>query len=82
MQTNLDYKLEEGLNPRELEKEQIRHLMNIIADEILIGKFDFDIGTNRIENQIQKGESLPMEHVRAYRMVKEEVLYNWLKYIQ
>ncbi|MBX2982565.1 MAG: HNH endonuclease [Flavobacteriales bacterium] len=82
LQTNLDYKLEEGLNPRELEKEQIRHLMNIIADEILIGKFDFDIGTNRIENQIQKGESLPMEHVRAYRMVKEEVLYNWLKYIQ
>lgn len=82
LETNLDYKLEEGLNPRQLEKSQIMQLMNIIAEEILIGKFDFDIGTYRIENKIQSGEKLPLEHVRAYRMVKEEILYSWLKYIE
>ncbi len=82
LNTSIDYKLEEGKNPRELEKEQIMNLMNIIAEELLIGKFDLDIGTYRIENQIQKGELLPMEHVRAYRMLKEEILYSWLKYIE
>ena len=74
--------MEEGGNPRELEKEQILNLMNIIAEELFIGKFDSDIGTNRIENRIQSGENLPLDHIRAYRMSKEEILYNWLRYIQ
>lgn len=82
LDTALDYKLEEGKNPRELEKSQIMGLMNVIAEELLVGKFDFDIGTYRIENKIQKGESLPMEHVRVYRMLKEEILYSWLKYVE
>lgn len=38
----LDHGMEEGNNPRELEKEQILELMNIIADEIYIGKFNPD----------------------------------------
>ena len=45
LDTPLDYGIEEGNNPRELEKEQILELMNIIADEIYVGKFDPDIGT-------------------------------------
>lgn len=77
----LSYKFEEGLNPRQLEKEQTVHLMNIIADELLIGKFDLEIGTNRIENRIQAGEELNWNHVAGYRMMKEEILYNWLHYI-
>lgn len=81
-ETPLNYRLEEGENPRDLEKEQILNLMNIIAEEIFISKYDSDIGTNRIENRIQGGENLPMEHVKAFRMSKEEILYNWLKYLQ
>ena len=81
LDTNIDYKLEEGKNPRDLEKKQIVRLMNIIADKILIGKFDFDLGTNRIENKIQQGESIDWNHVVGYRMMKEEILYAWLHYI-
>jgi hypothetical protein len=81
LETPISFKLEEGVNPRSLEKSQIVHLMNIIAEEIFIGKFDFEIGTAQLESKIQKNESLPLEHMRAYRMAKEEILYNWLKYL-
>lgn len=77
----ISHKLEEGSNPRSLEKAQIVHLMNIIAEEIFIDQFDLDIGTSQIESKIQKGEDIPLEHVRAYRMAKEEIMYNWLKYL-
>jgi len=81
LDTPIAYLLEEGENPREIEKEQILNLMNIIADEIFLGKFDLDLGTYRIENRIQKGEDIPESHLIAYRMSKEEILYNWLRYI-
>ncbi len=82
LDTHINYRLEEGENPRYLEEEQILTLMNIIAEEIFIGKFDPDIGTYRIENRVQKGEDIPDSHLRAYRMSKEEILYNWLRYIE
>jgi hypothetical protein len=81
LETAINYQLENGENPREMEKEQILELMNIIAEEIYIGKYDNDIGTNRIENRLQAGETLPLKHVRAFRMSKEEILWNWLKYV-
>lgn len=81
LETNIDYKLEEGKNPRELEKSQIVRLMNIIADNILVGKYDFEIGTYKIENKIQNQENIDWNHVVAYRMMKEEVVYTWLHYI-
>lgn len=82
LETNIDYKLEEGLNPRDLEKKQIVRLMNIIAEKLLIGKYDFEVGTHRLENKIQQGdETLDWNHVAAYRMLKEEIIYTWLGYI-
>jgi len=82
LETPIDFKLDEGENPRQLEATQITALMNIIAEEIFIGKFDTDIGTSQIENKIQKGENIPLEHIVAFRMSKEEIIYNWLRYIQ
>jgi len=81
LETPISHKLEEGTNPRSLEKTQIVSLMNIIAEEIFIDKFDLDLGTSRIENKIQKNEDIPLEHVRAFRMGKEEIMYNWLKFL-
>ncbi|WP_295334361.1 HNH endonuclease domain-containing protein [Flavobacterium sp.] len=81
LETPISHKLEEGNNPRSLEKEQIVQLMNIIAEEIYIGKFDLEIGTSRLESKIQNDGEIPMEHMRAYRMGKEEIMYNWLKYL-
>ncbi len=79
--TPINHKLEEGENPRVLEKEQITELMNMIADEIFINKFDLELGTYRIENKIQQGEEVPLPHLRGCRMSKEEIMYNWLRYV-
>ena len=80
----INYKAEEGLNPRILEKEQGIKICNIIAEEILIGKFDDDKGTYRIENTIAsgRGDDITDEHLIACRIFKEEVMYNWVKYLQ
>ncbi len=80
--TPLNYGVETGENPRELEMTQIIKLMNLIAEEVYIGKFDPEIGTDKIESRLQKGENFAHNHLRAFRMSKEEVLYNWLRYIQ
>lgn len=81
LDTPIGFKLEEGENPRGLEMKQIVHLMNIIAEEIFIGKFDLELGTSQIESKIQKNEDIPFEHLRAFRMAKEEIIYSWLKYL-
>lgn len=82
LSTPLNFGEESGENPRELEMNQIIKLMNVIAEEIYVGKFDPDVGTDKIESRLQKGENYALEHLCAYRMSKEEVLYNWLRYIQ
>lgn len=82
LETPLDHLSESGENPRELETSQLIQLMNLIAEEIYIDKFDTDIGTDKIESRLQKGDQFPLNHLRAFRMSKEEVIYNWLRYIQ
>lgn len=81
LETPINWRMEEGENPRQLEREQILRLMNLIADELFIDKFDPDTGTDKIENRIQNGEVFPHAHLRAYRMSKEEIIYNWLQYV-
>lgn len=84
LKKNLNYLLDEGLNPRVLERNQLIQLCNSIADEFLVGKFDDSIGINQIERKITdgKGDSIPDDHLIAYRIVKEEVMYNWIKYLE
>lgn len=78
--TPIDYKSDEGLNPRILEKEQIIKLCNIIAETVLIGKYNKDIGTYRLENKIvdKKDASISDDHLVACRLFKEEIMYNWV----
>jgi len=82
LDTPLNYRIEEGENPRELEKEQILHLMNLIAEKLYVGQFDPSIGTSRVENRLQKGEDIPEPHLRAYRLAREEILYSWLRFVK
>lgn len=79
--TPINYRFEEGENPRAVETAQIVRLMNLIAEAIYIGKYDHEIGTDKIESRMQKGEVFKHAHLRAYRMSKEEIIYNWLKYV-
>jgi len=82
LETPLNHLLEEGENPRELERSQIVKLMNLIAEELYLGKFDESIGTDKLENRLRKGDQLPLDHIRAYRISKEEIVYNWLQYVR
>lgn len=80
----INYKIDEGLNPRMLEKEQLIRLCNILADSVLVDKYDTEIGTYRIENTIASGSGnhIPDDHLVAYRFFKEEIMYNWIQLIK
>jgi hypothetical protein len=84
LNTPIDHRSDEGMNPRELEINQCIGLLNILAEEIYINKFNPEIGVSQIENKILKGQDATIfdDHLIAYRMSKEEVMYNWLVYIK
>ena len=81
LQTPINYRAEEGENPRIVECKQILRLMNLIADVLYVDKFDSEVGTDKIESKLQKGEIPKLDHLRAFRMSKEEVIYNWLQLV-
>jgi len=82
LETPLNHRLDEGQNPRELEKEQILKLMNVVSKHVLEPHFDGNLGTSKIENRVQKGEDISDGHLRAIRMVREEILYSWLRFVR
>lgn len=83
LSTRMDHKEEQGENPRTLEVEQLTRLMNIIQKEIVDSQYDTSIGTSRLEKHVQEGKKvIPGGHLRAARMLKEEVLYGWLDYVR
>lgn len=83
LKTNISYKSDEGMNPRELEIVQIVELLNIIADVIYVNKFNPEIGVYRIEQKIidKKDTDITDDHLIAFRISKEEIVYNWLLYL-
>ena len=83
LSTKMDYKTEDGRNPRELEIYQISKLLSLITDVLYVGKFNQEIGLNRIESRIVDGKDSDItdEHLIAYRMSKEEILYAWTPYL-
>ena len=83
LKTPIDFKTDEGLNPREIEINQIVKLLNIFAEKIYINKFNPDIGVSRIEQKIidKKDTNISDEHLIAFRISKEEILHGWLQYL-
>ncbi len=82
LETPINHLADEGRNPRELERSQIVKLMTLIAEEIYIDKFDDQVGTDKIENRLRKGDTFSLPHLIAYRLSKEEVIYNWLGFLK
>lgn len=76
--TPIEARADEGLNPRELEREQLSKLMTVVAEELLDDRFDSDIGTYRMEKRATSGELLPPEHLAAVRLCREEVMQAWV----
>lgn len=82
LENPIDDGLERGDNPRLLEREQNVRLMNIFAETFFIGKWDPEIGGRHLENRLQKGEQIKEEHLRAWRISREEILGNILAWIR
>ena len=82
LETAWDFKMDIGENPREREKSQIIKLMNIIAEAIFIDHNSSELTFDKLESKIQKGDDVPDNHLRAFRMAREEVLYCWLRYVE
>ncbi|MDE2862115.1 MAG: HNH endonuclease signature motif containing protein [Chloroflexota bacterium] len=73
--------IDQGLE-RALERGQLIRLMNTFADVFFVGKWDVDLGGRRLENRIQKGEKFPPEHLRAWRIARDEVAVNVMRWVR
>ena len=80
-QNALSTPIDQGVE-RGLERRQMTSLMNVFADTFFIGQWDFDIGGRQLENKIQKGEKFPAEHLRAWRISREEVAVNVIRWVR
>lgn len=79
--TPINYKADVGENLRQLEIQQMVKLMNTISEEIYHDKYKLELGVHRVENKLRQGENIPEGHLRAVRMSREEIIYNWLQYV-
>lgn len=82
LETSIDMGLEQGNNPRMLEREQLVRIMSLFATVFFIGHWDPDLGGRRLENKLRDGESIPPGHIRAWRIAREEVLANVLRWVR
>lgn len=80
LKSPIDEGLEQGLNPRQLERDQLIQLMTLFAQTFFVGNWDPEIGGRRIETRLQKGEVVPGPHLRAWRVGREEVLANIVRW--
>jgi hypothetical protein len=80
LDTPLDTGMEQGNNPRQLERDQMVRLMSLFAEIFFIGQWDPEKGGRRIESRVQGGEVIPSGHLRAWRIAREEVLANVLRW--
>lgn len=81
LDTPIDQGVEQGSNPRQLEREQLVRIMSLFAEVFFVNHWDPEIGGRRLENRIQQGDAVPEDHLRAWRIAREEVLANVLRWL-
>ena len=82
LNTPLDEGLEQGLNPRQLERKQLVQMMSLFAEVFFVNKWDPDVGGRKLENRLKKGEVVSEGHLRAWRIARVEVLANVLRWVR
>jgi len=82
IETPLSAGLETGTNPRQLERDQMVRLMSLFAEVFFVGHWDPELGGRKLEDRLLKGEPIPLMHLRAWRIAREEVLANILKWVR
>ena len=58
------------------EKDQLIRIMSMFATVFFVDKWGPDLSGWRIETRVASGESIPPEHLRAWRIARAEVLAN------
>lgn len=76
-----DHGSDAGENPRDVERDQVVRLLNIIADRIYIGQWDPGIGSSKLESKVQQDVDVAEDHLRAHRMGREEILQAWVELV-
>jgi hypothetical protein len=82
LETPIGEGLEAGTNARQLEKDQLVRLMNLFARIILLGSWDPEVGGRQLEAKVQRGESIPEAHLRAWRISREEIFGNVMQWVR
>ena len=80
-QKALSIPIDQGVE-REIERRQMVRLMSLFAEIFFIGKWDHDTGGRRLENRIQRGEAIADAHLRAWRVSREEVAINIMRWVR
>ncbi len=78
LSTPMDEGHDQGNNPRIIERKQLVRLMSLFAEIFFIKHWDSEVGGRRLENRLQKGDPVPENHLRAWRVSREEILGNIL----
>lgn len=82
LSSSIDEGFETGSNPRIVERDQMIRMMNIFADVFFVDKWDPDVGGSQIESRVSKGEEVPENHLRAWRVARDEVAVNIVRWIR
>jgi hypothetical protein len=82
LENPIDEGLASGDNPRMLERVQMVRLMNIFAEVFFVGQWDLELGGSKLEDRLRKGDPISEGHLRAWRISREEVLANVLKWVR
>ena len=78
----IDEGLEQGTNPRQLEREQLVRIMSIVAEVFFVSHWDPELGGRRLENHVRDGVSIPDSHLRAWRLGRDEVMANIVRWVR
>jgi len=84
LETPIGEGLDEGTNPRWLEREQLVRMMSLFAEVFFVSHWDPDLGGRKLESNLQAGDNIAEGHLRAWRITREEVLGNvtrWMRLV-
>jgi len=70
-----------GKNPRFLERKQLVRLMNLYAEQIILGNWDSEAAISKIEHRVQQNQPVSERHLAAHRLTREEILHATLEYV-
>ncbi len=65
------------------EKENLGHLLEILASEALAGRFKLELGVYKLDQKLEQNpKGVPVDHLRAYRLFRKPALKVWAEILR